>query len=119
MTITALINQPCTLVHRADSGTQDDYGNETVAESTRSTVCSIQQTRRSEPGDQGEVSDTTWMVFLLPDESLHTGDQVIVSTETYEVTGDPWRAFNPRTGSVSHVEATVRRTAGAEDEVGS
>lgn len=119
MSLTMLINRPCVIAHRVPSDTTDDYGNEIPGESLTSTVCEIQQRQRSEPADQGETSDTEWVVFLLPAEDLHTGDRVIVDGESYEITGDPWRARNPRTQAESHIEATARRTAGAEDEVGS
>lgn len=79
-------------------------------------VCEIQQRRREEQGDQGEVSDAEWVGFFLPGTPLDTGDSVEVPGEgVFELVGAPWHARNLRTQQESHVEATLRRTAGAED----
>jgi hypothetical protein len=116
--ISSLVNTPCTLLRRA-SGDRDDFANEQPDEDSIETVVEIQQTRRQEHDDQGETSDTTWTLFFLPNERVRTGDAVVVGSEKYEITGEPWRARNPRTQAVSHIEATARRTAGTGDEVGS
>jgi hypothetical protein len=79
------------------------------------TVCELQQARRDEQEDSGEVSRDTWTVFFQADEDVETGDAVVVDGQTFELIGDPWQARNPRTGTESHIEATARRTAGAED----
>lgn len=115
--IETLVNRSCTIVRREDSGTANAYGDKVATETSVSTVCEIQQRGRGEGTD--EVSDTRWIGFFLPAVELHAGDAVIVDAETYEVEGEPWRARNPRTGETSHVEATLRRTSGPGDEVGS
>ena len=50
---------------------------------------------------------------------MNTSDTVIVDGQEYELVGEPWDARNPRTRAQSHIEATVRRTRGADDEQGS
>lgn len=122
MSIQTLLNRPCQIVRRTASTTEDAYGNLIPDETITSAVCELQpraQSQSSEPGMLGEVSDTHWVIFLLPGETLRTGDSVIVDDETYEIVGDPWRARNPRTQQFEHIEAPARRTAGADDEVGS
>lgn len=119
MSLANLINRPCTITHRSESGVTDDYGNDVSAFTETATVCELQQRQRDEPADSGEVSATEWSIFLLPPDSLHTGDKVTVDNEVYEIVGEPWRARNPRTRQVEHVEATARRVAGDADEVGS
>lgn len=114
--LSQLINRPCTITRRGESGEQDDYGNEEPSVAQVDTVCDIQQVRRTEL-DDAEVSDTTWLLFLPPDTAIDTGDQVTIDDtgETFEMAGDPWPVRNPRTGVESHVEATVRRVAGDFD----
>lgn len=119
MSLQTLINRPCRIVRRIESGDTDDYGNDVPDVEEREAVCELQQVQRSEPGALGEISATEWLIFLLPSESLHTGDAIIVDDETYEITGEPWRARNPRTQLVQHIEATAKRVVGAGDEVGS
>lgn len=112
--IAQLINRPCVIIART-TDSEDEYGNETTAESLVETVCELQQTQRSEQSDRAELSETTWTLFFLPDTDVQTNDTVVVGGESYELTGDPWEARNPRTGVMSHIEATARRTAGPED----
>ena len=119
MALSTLINRPCILSRRLPTGSEDAYGNVVPNEQNIETLCEIQQRRRDEPDAQGEFSDTEWLGFFLPADSVHTGDVVTVDSEEYEVVGEPWRARNPRTKATQHTEATLRRTAGDMDEVGS
>jgi hypothetical protein len=108
------------ITRRRPSATDDAYGNEIPGEHDVETVGQIQQKARTEPAAEGESSITDWVLFLPADTPLRTGDRVttIDDGREYEVTGDP---ENMTMGSpaVHHVEATVRRTAGSDDEVGS
>jgi hypothetical protein len=119
MPLSTLINTPCTIVRRSESGSTDSYGNDVPMATETETVCELQQVQRQERDLEGETSDTIWTLFFLPDVALHTGDAVEIAGEVYEITGEPWRARSSRTQAVEHVEATARRTAGAGDEVGS
>jgi hypothetical protein len=78
-------------------------------------VCEIQQTKRDEPGDAGELSVTTWTAFLPHGTEIDTGDTLTVGDVEYEVIGDPWPAT---TGSPDmwHVEATLKLSRGSDDE---
>lgn len=119
MPLAQLLNRPCTIVRRSASGSTDVYGNDVPTETSVSALCELQQHRSDEEDDQGEVSDTLWKLYLPKDTAVRTGDGVIVDGETYEVVGDPWHARNPRTKAESHIEATLRRTAGSYEEIGS
>lgn len=119
MTLTALLNRPLTLVTRTSDGTEDDYGNDRPGETQTDVVGELQQIRRTEPVEDGELSDTSWMLFLPAGTVINTGDAVICDGQVYEVVGDPWQARNPRTQVESHIECTLRRTGAAGDELGS
>jgi hypothetical protein len=110
MSLSLLLNRPCTIVGQVADGTVDEYGGELIAETRTDTVCELQQAQRSET-DQ-EVVATRWTLFLPAGTQIDAGDRVIVETETFEVDGQPWPARNPRTGQESHIEATVVRTEG-------
>lgn len=113
--VSDLINRPCTIFHRTGSGVRNAHGVEESDVDPVDAVWELQQTNRAEPGDQSELSDTLWTAFFLPGVELSTGDTVVDEDGTrYEVVGDPWHARNPRSRTVSHVEATLRRTAGPE-----
>jgi hypothetical protein len=115
VSIASLINRPATLVRRTDSGKTDEFGNPVMTVTETEVLCELQQQRRNEEGDQGELSETLWNLFLPAGAELDTGDAIVVDGDEYELVGAPWDARNPRTQQVSHVEATVRRTAGAGD----
>lgn len=112
--LSTLINRPCTIIRRHEGTTRDAHGNLIPDEEEVETVCELQQRQRSEGDDAGELSDTRWMLFLPAGTEIDTGDGVVVDGQTFEMVGDPWNARNPRTQQESHIEATVRRTAGEE-----
>lgn len=116
MSLTALLNRPLTIVTRTDEGATDVFGNAIPTETLTAVVGELQQQRRAEPGDAGELSDTTWLLILPAGTAITTADAVVCDGQLYEVIGDPWEARNPRTMAASHIECTVRRTASAGDE---
>lgn len=116
MTLAQMINTPCTILRRSASGSRNKYGGKSKVDTPVETVCELQQRRRDEQGDQGELSDTFYLAIFPAGTEIRTGDGLVVAGHEYEMIGDPWRARNPRTQAESHIEATVRRTAGDEDE---
>lgn len=100
---------------RSSTGATDDRGDAVPDTDEVATVCELQQERRQEKDQQGELSDTQWVAYFLPGEDLSTADALIVDGQEFELVGDPWQARSPRTQEVSHVEVTLRRTAGSED----
>jgi hypothetical protein len=113
MSLATLLDKPCLIVSRSDSGSFDAHGNEIPTETTVDTVCELQQQQRLEPATEGELSDTRWVLFLPDGTDIDTSDAVVVDGKVYELVGDPWDA---RSGSPDmwHIEASVRRTAGGE-----
>src|SRR5688572_27377107 len=114
MPLSQLLNLPCTITRRtpsADDEEINDYGDPVQNETEVDTVCELQQRARSEDDLQGELSDTSWLLILPAGTAIDTGDAVTIDGKTYELVGDPWQARNPRTETVEHIEATLRRTA--------
>jgi len=108
---------PCQIVRRED-GTEDDYGNVIPAETTVQALCAFQKQNAlgdSEDGSRGNLAESGWNVFFPVGTDVEQGDAVIVDGREYEVDGEPYRARNELTGSVSHVECAARRVAGADD----
>jgi hypothetical protein len=115
MALSNLLNRPCTITRRSTSSSVDEYGNPIDSVSNVETVCEIQQRSRDEQDDQAETSDTLWLLVLPPGTVIDTSDKVHVpGLGDFEMVGAPWPARNPRTQQESHVEATLRRTAGPE-----
>lgn len=104
------------MIHRLPGATLDDFGNEIPEEESTETLCELQRIGTTEPALEGESSDSRSLLILPAGTLLATGDTVTIEGQDYELVGDPWRVRNPRLGRHSHVQATVRRTSGAEDE---
>lgn len=124
--IRRLINRPCTIHRQEVTEETDDMGDPIVADADAGhrTVCDLQQNTADENRDGGAGSQTsTWSLFLLPEESLDGWDEITVAPpdadpETWDgvgtrmtLYGEPWPVRNPRTGVVSHIEATVHKIA--------
>lgn len=109
--ITGLMRRECKILRRSPTGEVNDYGDEVLAEDEVDAVCELQQQRRLEAADMGEVSDATWIAYLPIGTDLRTGDALVVGGTAYEVIGEPWQA-DSGTAAVHHVEATLRLTAG-------
>lgn len=118
MTLTALLNRSVTLVRRSPSGAVDEFGGDIATETLVETVGELQQQRRDEPGDAGEMSDTRWLLILPAATDIDTGDGVVCDGLIFEVVGAPDPLRNPRKMTASHVEVTLRRVA-TSDEAGS
>lgn len=114
MSLSTLMSRPCTIIRRTSDGDEDDFAPRGPVESYIDTVCEIQQAVRTEPMDAGNLSLTSWMVYMPVDTELDSSDALLIDgMGEFEVIGQPWRAD---TGSpaVHHLEATVRRTRGPE-----
>lgn len=114
MSLIMLLNRPCTLIHRSASGDLDDFGNDILTETTEATVYELQQTQRTEPPLDNELGVSTFLAVFPPGTTISVDMAVVdgIDGHEYEVIGEPWIARNPRTHNASHVEATVRRSAG-------
>ena len=110
--ITNLFKRSITIQHHTESGNSDVYGTDIPAVVEIQVLGELQQRSRDEA--EGAISQTNWMLFLPPNTPIDTNDVVKVDGESYEVVGDPWQAFNPRTGQYEHVEVSLRRTSGEE-----
>lgn len=116
MSVTRLINRPCTLILRSQAATvEDDYGTEIPGETEEvETVCELQQIKRTEPPAAGETSDALYNCFFQPGTRCTTADAVRIDGLVYEMVGDPDIVRSPFNDRESHVHATVRRAGGAE-----
>ena len=115
MSLSQLLNRDVVIVQRSSSGATDELGDPIAGETLVETVGELQQQQRSEGDDEGERSDTRWLLILPAGTDIDTGDKVLVDDQRYEVVGAPWEARNPRTRAESHIEATLQRVAGSEN----
>ncbi len=110
---------PVMILRRVGSGEEDEYGNETSKPEEivgKAVIQKAQRRAQEEQGTEGEVSDTLWNGYFPTGTVLKTSDAIRSEAgKVFELVGDPWDA---REGSPSmwHLEANLRRVAGAGDE---
>ncbi|HET7588597.1 MAG TPA: hypothetical protein VFK14_00205 [Solirubrobacterales bacterium] len=117
---TKLMNTVATLIKRREGEEKDEFGAAVTSKEEVQILCEIQQRKArlagSEGPGEGETSATSWLGFFPAETDLRTSDAIVVEgIGKLELDGEPWHVHSPRTGAVSHIEATLRRTAGNED----
>lgn len=115
MSAERMMKTPCTVIQRVPTGSTDRHGdaiNKLVEVETR---CSLQKVRGTEHEGGGEVSDTSWRLWLPWGIEIDAGAAVRAKGRQYEVVGDPWEAEEGSRG-LWHVEADLRRTSGSGGE---
>lgn len=107
-----LMTSTATVTWVTGSGTVDEMGNPADVVDSDSYPCWLWQTSRSETTAGTDVQRETFELGLHPDAAsiIDSVDAIAVDGVAYEFVGPPWAAKNPRSGTVSHIEATVRRT---------
>lgn len=100
-----------TLTRVTQDGTKDRYGDPAENPGGPETVkCWLYQTARDEHTATDNTQDQTADLWL-PAGTDPTGlDRIEVNGVTWQFVGPPLQAMNPRSGAVSHIEATVRAT---------
>lgn len=112
MSLASLLDEVCTIVHRAQTGAVDRYNSPTWVETTTSNVaCYIEQTKPTEITIGRETQIADYLAAFLVGTVLDGSDRVIRGSHTFEVVGPPWEVWNPRTASVDHIEANLREIA--------
>jgi hypothetical protein len=113
VSILSLLTRDVTLIHRAQAGEADAYGNSSWAETGRTrTKCYLEQL----PGGREITIDRQTQIaealLVLPGGTgLEGSDHVEVDGVTYEVLGPPNRVHVPGSGE-HHVEANLRAVTG-------
>jgi hypothetical protein len=110
MSATRMMTTDCTILRR-EEGEEEEFGKPAGPPEEVKSRCALQQRRRSEHDEGGELSDTLWDLLLPSGTTIGTGDSVRVEGREYELVGEPWDA-QEGSRSLWHVAATVRRTAG-------
>lgn len=106
-----LLTRSCELVRRAVVDPLDPDAELGDLEPVESTVCELQRTVEGEAAG-GRLMVNAWRLFLPADVRLTGWDAIRVDGVDgglLELDGDAWPVRNPRTKTVSHVEAAVRR----------
>lgn len=114
MSVTELMTQPV-IVQPMGSGTPDDYGNTPLVPvgTAVNELGYLDQKDTIEYLNDRDTVVTKWKAFLHPDSAV-TALAVITfpgQSSVFQVDGDPYHVYNPRTRMVSHIEVTLTVTS--------
>jgi len=108
VSVRQLMTQPVT-VQPMTVGPEDAYGNTPLAASGDpvAEMGYLDQKDTIEYLNDRDTVVTKWKAFLRP-ESVVTALAVITfSGQSFQVAGEPYHVYNPRTRMVSHIECTL------------
>lgn len=109
MSLAKLLNQPLAL-HKNSTAVKDVYGN-TVASDLGSPVTVygyLEQAESVETLADRDVVVSGWVLYLPEGTDVNAYDRIGFNGQIFEVDGSPWQVYNPRVGSVSHVQAKLK-----------
>lgn len=107
MSLAKLLNQPLEL-HK-NGTTLDEYGNQVDTDSTVINIVGyLEQKDTVENLDDRDTVVTSWEAYFPAGTDVNAFDRIVFGGQTFQVDGAPWQVYNPRSGSVSHIQAKLK-----------
>ena len=109
MSFDRLLNQPLTVQTTSDA-TLDDYGSVIPGLPTGAPVPVLgylEQTTTTEYVSGRQTTVTTWAAFLSAGTAITPMDYIAREGQKFQVSGEPWHVYNPRTKAVHHIECKL------------
>lgn len=108
MSLNNLLRQPLT-IQKIGAGT-DVYGN-TIPTALTTPVAGVgylEQTESVETLNDRDTVVSGFQAWLPAGTDINAFDRINFDSQSFEVDGEPWHAFNPRTGETSHIVAKLK-----------
>lgn len=104
MTLSRLLNQPLT-IQKVGISTLDEYGDKIKADlNTPVAVLGyLELTQTVEHLNDRDVTVTNWNAYFPTGTDISKLDYVNFNAQKFQVDGEPWQVYNPRTRAVSHI----------------
>jgi hypothetical protein len=107
MTVRSLTRQPLTIVPSVQNDV-DEYGNAVVGAAAGVAEFGFLEMKSSqETLLNRDTTVTKWHAILRPDSVVTALSTITFEGQTFQVDGEPWHVFNPRTAVVSHIEVDL------------
>lgn len=107
MSLPTLLSQELQL-QRMNVETLDPYGNKRLSSAPAVIVKGyIEQTSSTENLVNRDTAVTRWTCYLPAGTPVGYLDRITFQGQTFQVDGEPHQVFNPRTKSVSHIQAAL------------
>ena len=112
MSISSLLNQPCTLL-RAGTGPADVFGDATLTMTEEETVCALQRLRPQQlrGGEEEDLSYPSSNAFVALPGTLDppgSNDALVIAGTRWEFMETPEPVVHPVTLQTSHYEVLAR-----------
>jgi len=108
MSLAKLLNQPLEL-HKNQHTTLDEYGNQIPGDASVVQIFGyLEQITSVETLVDRDVIVSAWHAFLPAGTDINAYDRIKFANQTFEVDGAPWSVYNPRSGSVSHIQTNLK-----------
>lgn len=108
MTLFRLMTQALT-VQTMGPTTVDAYGNAVVGALGAPVAVSgfLEQKDTIEFVDARQTTVSKWTVYLPATTAIHPMDYINFNAQRFQVEGEPWHVYNPRTQAVSHIQCKL------------
>jgi hypothetical protein len=108
MSLSRLLNQPLQL-QKVGSTTTDVYGDQIPDTSVApiNIVGFLEQVLSIEHLVDRDTTVTSWRAFFPAGTNIARLDRIINGAQTFQVDGDPWLVYNPRTKVVAFISCKL------------
>jgi hypothetical protein len=103
VSIDRLLVTPCTITDRV-RGTDDEWNNPTWDETTRDTVCHVNELATSEDVAPDARTEGRAVIFLAAGDTITKDASITVDGRTWQVDGPVVQRRRGTTGDVHHLE---------------
>lgn len=105
MSLARLMNQPLT-IQKMGGSALDEYGNASPAAlgAPLSAVGYLEQSQSIETLNDRDTVVSMWVAYLPAGSNIGPFDRINFNGQKFEVKGEPWQVYNPRTQAVSHLQ---------------
>lgn len=108
MSLARLMNQPLT-IQKVGGTAVDEYGN-AIAGALGSPIPAVgylAQRQTVETLNDRDTIVSTWEAFMPAGSNIGAFDRINFNGQSFEVSGEPWQVYNPRTQTVSHLQMSL------------
>ena len=108
MSLARLMNQPLT-IQKVGGSAVDEYGN-AIAGAVGAPISVLGYLEQSQTVETLEDRDTVvskWVAYLPAGSNVGAFDRINFNGQSFEVDGEPWQVYNPRTQAVSHLQMNL------------
>lgn len=67
----------------------------------------LEQASTTEFLNARQTTITQWQAYLPANAAIHPMDYINFGGQRFQVDGEPWQVYNPRTATVSHVQCKL------------